>query len=108
MVYFQIFDLKGEPQPSGTLRDCLDLCGDCFILPLRGVKSVLNKAKNVSCIILIAITNKMQLCKTIYYSTVPWLLYMFRAILSLIIRSILTAITASGFTHMYCCRVMAE
>jgi hypothetical protein len=32
-------------------------------------------------------TNKMQLCRTIYYSIVPWLLNMFRAILSLIIRS---------------------
>jgi len=33
-------------------------------------------------------TNKMQLCRIIYYSLVPWLLYMFRAILSLISRSI--------------------
>ena len=32
-------------------------------------------------------TNKMQLCRTIYYSIVPLLLNMFRAILSLIIRS---------------------
>jgi len=32
-------------------------------------------------------TNKMQLCRTIYYSNVPLLLNMFRAILSLIIRS---------------------
>jgi len=39
----------------------------------------------------------MQLCRIIYYFIVPWLLYMFRAILSLIIRSILTVITASGF-----------
>jgi len=30
----------------------------------------------------------MQLCRTIYYSIVPWLFNMFRAILSLIIRSI--------------------
>jgi len=36
---------------------------------------------------LIEMTNKMQLCRTIYYSIVPWLLNMFRAILSLIIRS---------------------
>jgi len=50
MVYFQIFELKGKPQPPGTLRDRPDLCGDCFTLPLRGVKSVLNKAKNVGCI----------------------------------------------------------
>jgi hypothetical protein len=99
MVHFQIFDLKGEPQTSGTLRDCPDLCGDCFILPIRRVKSVLNKAKNVSCINLIAMTNNMQLCRIIYYSIVPWLIYMFRAILSLIIRSILTVITASGFIH---------
>jgi len=33
--------------------------------------------------VLIKMTNKMQLCRTIYYSIVPWLLYMFRAILSL-------------------------
>jgi hypothetical protein len=33
-------------------------------------------------------TNKVQLCRIIYYSLVPWLLYMFRKILSLIIRSI--------------------
>jgi len=43
----------------------------------------------------------MQLCGIIYYSIVPWLLYMFRAIISLIIRRILTVITASGFIHMY-------
>jgi hypothetical protein len=36
---------------------------------------------------LIEMTNKMQLCRTIYYSIVPWLINMFRAILSLIIRS---------------------
>jgi len=35
----------------------------------------------------IQMTNKMQLCRTIYYSIVPWPLNMFRAILSLIIRS---------------------
>ena len=29
----------------------------------------------------IEMTNKMQLCRTIYYSIVPWLLNMFRAIL---------------------------
>jgi hypothetical protein len=33
-------------------------------------------------------TNKMQLFRTIYYSTVRWLLNMFWAILSLIIRSL--------------------
>ena len=49
---------------------------------------------------LIEITNKMQLCRTIYYSIVPWLLNMFRAILSLIIGSFETVITASGFTHV--------
>ena len=32
-------------------------------------------------------TNKMQLCRTIYYSIVPCLLNMLQAILSLIIRS---------------------
>jgi hypothetical protein len=42
----------------------------------------------------------MQLCRIIYYSIVPWLLYMFWAILSFIIRSILIVITASGFIHM--------
>jgi len=34
----------------------------------------------------IEMTNKMQLCRTIYEFTVPWLFNMFRAILSLIIR----------------------
>ena len=33
-------------------------------------------------------TNKMQLCRVIYYFLVTWLLYMFQAILSLIIRII--------------------
>ena len=56
--------------------------------------------------VLIKMTNKMQLCRIVYYSIVPWLLYMFRAILSLIIRSILTVITASGFIHMCCCRLL--
>ena len=37
---------------------------------------------------LIEMTNKMQLCRAIYHFIVPWLLNMFRAILSLIIRSI--------------------
>jgi len=32
---------------------------------------------------LIEMTNKMQLFRTIYYSIVPWLLNMFRTILSL-------------------------
>jgi len=32
--------------------------------------------------ILIKMTNEMQLCRIIYYSIVPWLLYMFRVILS--------------------------
>jgi len=32
-------------------------------------------------------TSKIELCRTIYYSIFPWLLDMFRAILSLIIRS---------------------
>jgi hypothetical protein len=48
----------------------------------------------------------MQLDKIIYYSIVSWLLCMFRAILSLIIRSILTVITDSGFIHVVvvgCC-----
>jgi hypothetical protein len=49
----------------------------------------------------------MQLNRMIYYSSIPWLLYMFQAILSLIIRSILTVITASGFFHMYCCRLLS-
>jgi len=35
---------------------------------------------------IIEMTNKMQLCRTIYYPVVPWLLNMFRVILSLIIR----------------------
>jgi len=49
----------------------------------------------------------MQLCRIIYYSIVPWLLYMFRAILSFIIRSIVTIITASGFIHMHCCQLLS-
>jgi hypothetical protein len=57
--------------------------------------------------ILIERTNKMQLCRIIYYSIVPRLLYMFRAILSLIIRSILTVITASASIHMCCCRLLS-
>jgi hypothetical protein len=57
--------------------------------------------------ILIKMTNKMHLCRIIYYSIVPWLLYMLRVISSLIISSILTVITASGFIHMYCCRLMS-
>jgi len=36
---------------------------------------------------LIEMTKKIQLCRTVYYSIVSWLLNMFRAILSLIIRS---------------------
>jgi len=36
---------------------------------------------------LIEMTNKIQLCRIIYYSIVPWLFNMFRAILSLISRS---------------------
>jgi hypothetical protein len=56
--------------------------------------------------ILIKMTTKMQLCRIIYYSVVSWLLYTFRAILPLNIRSILTVITASGFIHMCCCRLL--
>jgi len=58
-------------------------------------------------VILIKMTSKMQLCRIIYYCIVPWLLYMFRVILSLIIRSVLTVITASGFIHMHCCRLLS-
>jgi hypothetical protein len=49
----------------------------------------------------------MQLSTIIYYLIVPWLLYMFRAILSLIIRSILTVITVSDFIHMCCFRLLS-
>jgi hypothetical protein len=56
--------------------------------------------------ILTKMTNKLELCRIIYYSIVPWLLYMFRAILSFI-RSIVTVITASGFIHIYCCRLLS-
>ena len=52
---------------------------------------------------LIEMTNKMQLCRTIYYSIVLRLLNMFRALSSLIIRSLYTVITASGFTHVCHC-----
>ena len=51
-------------------------------------------------LILIKMTNEMQLCRIIYYSIIPWLFFMFQAILSLIIRSVLTVITASGFIHI--------
>jgi hypothetical protein len=56
---------------------------------------------------LIEMTNKMQICRTICYSIVPWLLNMFRAILPLIIRSFQTVITASGFTHVCRCRPLS-
>ena len=55
---------------------------------------------------LIEMSNKMQLCRTIYYSIVPWLLNMFRAT-SLIIRSFWTVIRASGFTHVCRCRPLS-
>jgi hypothetical protein len=58
-------------------------------------------------IILIEMTNKMQLYWTVYYSIVPWPLNMFRAILSLIIRSFQTVVTASGFTHICHCRPLS-
>jgi hypothetical protein len=45
----------------------------------------------------------MQLYRTIYYSIVPSLLNMFWTILSLIIRSFQTVITASDFTHVCRC-----
>jgi hypothetical protein len=49
--------------------------------------------------VFIKMTNKMQLCRIIYYAILLWLLYMFWAILLLIIRSILTVIIASGFIN---------
>jgi len=49
----------------------------------------------------------MQLCSLIYYSIIPWLLYMFQGILSLIIRRILTVITASGFIHVCLCQLLS-
>jgi len=52
-------------------------------------------------IFFIKMTNDMQLSGMIYYSIIPWMLYMFQAILSLIIRNILTVIAASVFIHMY-------
>ena len=55
----------------------------------------------------IEMNNKMQLCRIVYYSIVPWLLSMFRAILSLIIRSFYTVITASSFTHVCRCRPLS-
>jgi len=70
----------------------------CIIIIFKGKHTI---------IILIKMTNKMQLCRILYYSIVPWLLCMFRAILSLIIRSILTVITASGFIHMCCCQLLS-
>jgi hypothetical protein len=68
----------------------------------RHVKQDLSQAKHTRiCVLLIKMTNEMQLCRIIYYSIIPCLLYMFKAILSLIIRSILTVITTYGFIHMY-------
>jgi len=58
-------------------------------------------------IILIKLTKKIQLCRIIYYSIAPCLLYMFWATLSLIIKSILTVTTDSGFIHMCCCRLLS-
>jgi hypothetical protein len=49
-------------------------------------------------------TKKMQLCRIIYCSLK---LYMFRAILSLIIRSITTVFTASGIIHVCGCRLVS-
>jgi hypothetical protein len=49
------------------------------------------------------ITNKMQMCRIIYYFIVPWLFNMFRARLSFIIRSFWTVIAASGFTQVCRC-----
>jgi hypothetical protein len=46
-------------------------------------------------------------CNCVEYFIVPWLLYMFRAIFVLIIRSILTVITASGFIHVCRCRLLS-
>jgi len=48
-------------------------------------------------------TNKMQLCRIICSS----MLYMIRAILSLIIGSITTVFTASGIIHVCRCRLMS-
>jgi len=56
---------------------------------------------------LIEMANKMQLCRTIYYSIVPLLLNMFRALLSLIIRSFQTVLTASDFIHVCRCRPLS-
>ena len=58
-------------------------------------------------IILIKMTTKMQQCRTIYYTIFPWVLYTFQAILSLIMRSILTVITASSFIHVCRCRLLS-
>jgi len=64
----------------------------CIVLYcLKTVVRVLNGASELFAFLqffgLIVMTNKIQLCRTIYYSIVPWLLDMFQAILLLIIRS---------------------
>jgi hypothetical protein len=59
------------------------VCGHCWVIRYSlDVHGSVHHNTNV-----IEMTNKMQLCRTVYYSNVPWLLNMFRAILSLIIRS---------------------
>jgi len=46
-------------------------------------------------------------CKCVGQFTVPWLLYMFRVIFSLIMRRISTVFTASGIIHVCCGRLVS-
>ena len=108
------------PGRSGRLGTLLSSVFHCSVSLISSVEGKSSLEINV-CIHHIKMTNKMQLCRIIYYSIVLWLLWilgflgfitiimlcMFRAILSLIIRRILTVITASGFTHFCRCRPLS-
>jgi len=108
------------PGRSGRLGTLLSSVFHCSVSLISSVEGKSSLEINV-CIHHIKMTNKMQLCRIIYYSIVLWLLWilgflgfitiimlcMFRAILSLIIRRILTVITASGFTHFCRTRLLS-
>jgi hypothetical protein len=100
---------KGETERDKNVAEFswdMSLCC-CNIWWPEGLFVVVVVVGNLPYTILTKMTKEMQLCRIIYYFIVSWLLYMFRAILSPIIRSILTVITASGFIHMCCCRPLS-
>ena len=63
------------------------MCVMIFSTNISETFLILRRLERDMIISLREMTKKMQLCRTIYYSIVPWLLNMFRAMLSLIIRS---------------------